>query len=43
MMPNQIPCWCRVDMYHEGSKGTALRQFRLEEGILETTPEDDVR
>lgn len=34
-----LPVW--VD--HVGSKGTVWRQFRLEEGILETPPENDER
>lgn len=34
-----LPVW--VD--HVGSKGTVWRQFRLEEGVLETPPENDER
>ena len=34
-----LPVW--VD--HVGSKGTVWRQFRLEEGLLETPPENDER
>ena len=34
-----LPVW--VD--HVGSKGTVWRQFRMEEGILETPPENDDR
>ena len=30
-------------MYHARSKGTVGRQFRLEEGILETPPKNDER
>ena len=30
-------------MNHVGSKGTVWWQFRLEEGVLETPPENDER